>query len=133
MIYLLDTNACIRYLNNSNSGVTNKLSSTPVTNVRLCSIVRSELYYGAHKSQQRTSNLALLNSFFAQFLSLPFDDLAANIAAQERARLEAIRQSIGALDLLIAAIALASNLTLVTHNTREFSRVANLKFEDWEI
>ena len=35
-------------------------------------------------------------------------------------------------DLLIAAIALANDLTLVTHNTREFSRVAGLRLEDWE-
>lgn len=40
---------------------------------------------------------------------------------------------IGPYDLLIAAIALANNLTLVTHNTNEFSRVPGLVIEDWEI
>lgn len=133
MIYLLDTNVCIRYLNKSNSGVVSKLSSMPSTDIRLCSIVRSELYFGAYKSQQRKSNLAILDNFFSQFSSLPFDDLAASIAGQERARLAAIRQSIGLLDLFIAAIAVANNLTLITHNTREFSRIANLQIEDWEL
>lgn len=133
MIYLLDTNACIRYLNKSNSGVVNKIASLPTTDLRLCSVVKFELLYGAQKSQQRTSNLALLKNFFANFVSLSFDDKAAHIAAIERARLEAIKQPIGALDLMIASIALANNLTLVTHNTREFSRVANLQFEDWEL
>ncbi len=133
MIYLLDSNACIRYLNKSNSGVVNKIASLPTAGIRLCSVVKFELLYGAQKSQQRTSNLALLKNFFAHFVSLPFDDKAAHIAAIERARLEAIKQPIGALDLLIAAIAIANNLTLVTHNTREFSRVANLQFEDWEL
>jgi len=46
--------------------------------------------------------------------------------------LEASGTPIGAYDLQIAAIALANDLTLVTHNVREFSRVADLKVEDWE-
>jgi tRNA(fMet)-specific endonuclease VapC len=39
---------------------------------------------------------------------------------------------IGGNDLLIAAIALANGLTLITHNTRELGRIAGLKIEDWE-
>ena len=40
---------------------------------------------------------------------------------------------IGGNDLLIAAIALAKGCTLVTHNTAEFSRVAVLVIEDWQV
>jgi tRNA(fMet)-specific endonuclease VapC len=50
-----------------------------------------------------------------------------------QAALAKARILIGPNDLQIAAIAIANNLTLVTHNTREFSRVSSLKFEDWEI
>jgi tRNA(fMet)-specific endonuclease VapC len=62
---------------------------------------------------------------------LPFDDIAAEHFARERARLQALGTPIGLSDLLIASIALANNLILVTNNTREFSRVNGLQIEDW--
>ena len=64
--------------------------------------------------------------------SLPFEAKAAQICGQIRAKLQAKETPIGAYDLQIAAIALANNLTLVTHNTREFERIENLALEDWE-
>jgi tRNA(fMet)-specific endonuclease VapC len=70
--------------------------------------------------------------FLNQFVSLPFDDIAAEIYGRERARLTLVGTPIGANDLLIACIALANGLTLVTHNTREFSRINGLRLEDWE-
>lgn len=132
MTYLLDTNACIRYLNSSHSKVTQRLSATNPTDVRLCSVVKMELYRGAYKSQRQAGNLATLQHFFNKFAVLPFDDVAAEIAGREAARLELLGTSIGSYDLLIAATALANNLTVVTHNTREFSRVIGLQIEDWE-
>lgn len=63
-------------------------------------------------------------------MSLDFDDVAAQQCALIRAQL--VAQPIGPLDALIASIALANNLTLVTHNTREFGRINGLKLEDWE-
>jgi tRNA(fMet)-specific endonuclease VapC len=74
-----------------------------------------------------------LASFLTNFVSLPLDDHAAEIAATIRADLAAKGTPIGPYDVLIAAIALANDLTLVTHNTREFGRVAGLKMEDWEL
>ncbi len=46
--------------------------------------------------------------------------------------MESLGTPIEPYDLQIAAIALANNLILVTHNVREFSRVEGLKIEDWE-
>ncbi len=66
------------------------------------------------------------------FTYLPFDDQAGLIHGRIRALLAADGTPIGAYDLQIAAIALANNLTLVTHNTREFRRVEGLQIEDWE-
>ncbi|KAM3113165.1 hypothetical protein [Phormidesmis sp. 146-33] len=66
-------------------------------------------------------------------MSLPFDDFAATTFGVVRAQLESLGTPIGAYDLQIASIALANNLTLVTHNTGEFSRVEGLKLEDWEV
>lgn len=71
--------------------------------------------------------------FFYRFHSLPFDDLAAEVAGRVRACLDAQGTPIGPLDLLIAATAIANNVTLVTHNTREFGRVTGLQIVDWEI
>jgi tRNA(fMet)-specific endonuclease VapC len=68
-----------------------------------------------------------------RFVSLPFGDEAAIVCGQIRARLASAGTPIGAYDLQIAAIALANNLTLVTHNTREFGRIEGLQVEDWEI
>lgn len=67
------------------------------------------------------------------YASVPLDDRAAEIFAKERYRLESIGQSIGPYDLMIAAIALANGLVLVTHNVREFSRIQGLQIEDWEV
>lgn len=95
----------------------------------LCDVVKLELYYGAYKSLRRERNLEL-QDFFNEFASLPFDGRAANICGQIRAQLAAMGTPIGCDDLQIAAIALTNNLTLVTHNTREFNRVSDLKLED---
>ncbi len=132
-MYLLDSNACIRLLNESaSSNIARKLAELTPDDIRLCSVVKSELYYGAYKSTRRDRNLANLNRFFSQFISLPFDDNAAAIAGQVRAQLDVAGTPIGSNDLLIAAIALSNDLTLVTHNTREFGRINGLKYEDWE-
>jgi len=66
------------------------------------------------------------------FASLPFDDAAAVIYGRIRAQLATAGALIGPYDLQIAAIALANNLTVVTRNTQEFSRVPGLVIEDWE-
>jgi tRNA(fMet)-specific endonuclease VapC len=132
-MYLLDSNACIRLLNESaSSNMARKLAELTPDDIRLCSVVKSELYYGAYKSTRRDRNLANLNRFFSQFISLPFDDNAAIIAGQVRTQLDVAGTPIGSNDLLIAAIALSNDLTLVTHNTREFGRINGLKYEDWE-
>ena len=133
MIYLPDTNACIRYLNPAASAVTRRFQSAAPQDIALCDIVKMELYYGAYRSARQADNLALLGQFFSAFRSLTFDAHAAEICGRLRALLANAGTPIGPYDLQIAAIALANNLTLVTHNTREFSRVPSLMLEDWEI
>ncbi|MEH2439014.1 type II toxin-antitoxin system VapC family toxin [Nostoc sp.] len=132
MAYLLDTNACIQILNSRSSPVTQKTLSIPSKEIYTCTVVYSELYYGAYKSANVNKNLTHLEDLFTEFVDLPLDRQAAKIAGKIRARLNALGTPIGANDLLIAAIALANDLTLVTHNTREFSRIDGLKYEDWE-
>ncbi|HLP88768.1 MAG TPA: type II toxin-antitoxin system VapC family toxin [Nostocaceae cyanobacterium] len=133
MKFLLDTNTCIIYLRGKNTILKQKLESTPTKDIAVCSIVKAELFYGAIKSANPQRNLTLQQEFLSQFISLTFDDRAAMEFGVIRSQLEALGTPIGAYDLQIAAIALTNNLTLITHNTREFQRVNNLPIEDWEI
>jgi tRNA(fMet)-specific endonuclease VapC len=132
MIYLLDTNACIAYLRTPLSALGRRITQQQPGDIALCAVVKSELIYGAAHSARPQEQLTKLEHFFQPYVSLPFDDTSAAIAGRVRADLAARGTPIGAHDLQIAAIALANNLTLVTHNTREFSRVAGLRIEDWE-
>jgi len=132
MIYLLDSNTCIAFLRSRSSRVKQALQRVQAQDVALCSIVVAELYEGAYRSAQQANNLAKVAEFVARFDVLPFDTLAATLAGQHGARLASLGTPIGPHDLQIAAIALAYNLTLVTHNVREFSRVSGLRIEDWE-
>lgn len=132
MSYLLDTNACIRYIAGRSLALLNKIQATPRSDIFTCSIVKSEMFYGSMKSSNPAKSLLAQRTFLSQFQSLPFDDEAALFFGKIRAELAAQGKIIGPYDLQIAATALAHNLTLVTHNTREFSRVRNLQIEDWE-
>ena len=131
-MYLLDTNACIRIRNDTSPSLVQRLASHTPSEIRLCSIVKAELLYGARHSQRVTENLKLLTRFFAPFVSLPFNDRCAEHYGQIRAEMVQAGTLIGPNDLLIAAIARAYDLTLVTHNLEEFGRVRDLRLEDWE-
>ena len=131
MRYLLDTNACIAYLTMRSAPLVARIRNTKPGDLAPCSIVKSELVYGAHKSSMANENLEKLRAFFAAFRSLPFDDEASEVAGEICSALESRGTPIGPNDLLIAAIAVANRLTLVTHNDREFGRVDELALEDW--
>ena len=133
MTYLLDTNTCIRYLNGRAIQVRERLRTLAVQEICVCAVVKAELYAGAMKSSDPATTLAKQRSFLDQFASLPFDDAAAEVYGRLRAHLEQRGTPIGPYDLMIAAIALAHSASLVTHNTREFSRVPGLRLEDWEV
>lgn len=133
MKYLLDTNTCIRYLNQRSEPIIQKLTSLASQDIAVCSIVKAELFAGAGKSNTQTITLAKQQKFLNQFVSLPFDDDGAAVYGLVRATLEKAGTPIGALDMLIAAVALVNSLILVTHNTGEFSRIVDLQIEDWEV
>ncbi len=134
MKYLLDTNACIHCLRRrGNPLVPARLGTHPPGDVALCAVVVGELRHGAEGGTNPAAEHAKIDAFAAPYVSLPFDDAAAAVYGTIRHALEAAGQVIGPYDLQIAAIALARGLTLVTHNTAEFSRVPGLAFEDWEV
>jgi len=120
MKYLLDTNTCIRYINGRSPEVRKRLDTVSSRDVVVCSVVKAELFYGAMRSVNRRKTLAAQEQFLSLFLSLPFDDASAMYYGQIRAQLAAQGTPIGSNDLMIAAITLAYQLTLVTHNVKEF-------------
>ena len=131
-MFLLDTNICIHLLNGRCRSVHDKFREVTPSQIVLCSVVKAELIYGARYSSKVEANLQLLNQFFAPLNSLSFDDRAAEEYGVIRADLSRQGNIIGPNDLLIASIAKAFDVTLVTNNTNEFSRITGLRIVDWQ-
>jgi tRNA(fMet)-specific endonuclease VapC len=129
---LLDTNVCIRILNGTSKTLVERMRRENPSSIKMSSVVRAELFFGARKSSRVDRNLELLARFFAPFESIGFDDMAAEHYGTIRAELERVGRPIGPNDLLIAATARANDLTLVTSNTKEFRRIVALRVESWE-
>ncbi|RYG39088.1 type II toxin-antitoxin system VapC family toxin [bacterium] len=132
MIYLLDTNAVSRYLSDRPSRIEVRVAELSKSEVATCSIVEAELRFGLAKAGASQKRYARLDGFLQGVWIYDFDSAAAREYGRLRARLEANGEVIGGNDLMIAAIALAHDLTLVTHNMGEFARVTGLRVEDWE-
>lgn len=131
-MYLLDTNAGIRYLERRNEPLCERFVSVPQSHKALCSVVAAELLFGAAKSVRKEETLAILLPFIQRYRLIDFDLNAAHHFAEIRAALQTQGRPIGPYDLQIAAIARANNMTLITSNIAEFQRVPNLLIEDWE-
>ena len=132
MRFLLDTNACVAHLRSRGTSALSRRFVASVNDVGVCSIVRAELMFGALRSQDVQRNLADVRNFLSPLPSLPFNDAAADACAHVRAFLAQQGTPIGPNDAMIAAIALANRIILVTHNTREFSRIPGLQLDDWQ-
>lgn len=132
MKYLLDTNVVIAFMRGRHSGLLERFESVPREDKVLCTVVAGELLFGAAKSERAAHSTSMVEALMAYLPTVPFDLAAARHFGTVRASLSRQGQMIGPYDLQIAAIALANDLTLVTHNTREFARVPDLRLEDWE-
>jgi len=132
--YLLDTNACIALINGVPASVRSRFQKAAGgdAQVYVSAVVLLELWYGVAKSARPEVNARRLETFLAgPVIMLPFDDEDARVAGSIRATLEVSGKPIGAYDLLIAGQALGRELTLVTANASEFSRVKGLAWQDW--
>ncbi len=130
-MFLLDTDTCIHLLNGSSARARQELLGRSSSAVKLCSVVKAELVYGARHSARVDENLQLLERFFQPMESLAFDDVSAEFYAMIREDLTCQGRLIGPHDLMIAAIARQHDLTLVSHNVGEFNRVPGLRLVDW--
>lgn len=128
--YLLDTNILLyAYRNQGQCRV--KLAQTPTADVAINSILVYEIEYGLLKSNNPNRLRTFLSLMQQRHVTLDMCTQSAVKAGQLRALLESQGQIIGPYDMLIAGIALAHDLTIVTRNTREFERIPGLRVENW--
>lgn len=131
MKFLLDTNICIYIIKKKPPEVLEEFNEYTFTDIAISSITVAELEFGVQKSQYPGKNKEALEQFLLPLVIVDFDYNAAIVYGKIRSDLEAQGKPMGPLDNLIAAHALSMGLTLVTNNTREFSRVPNLKVVNW--
>lgn len=131
MRWMLDTDTCIALIKRQPETAIRKLRGKPTGQVGISSITLAELAFGASKSSRPKDSHAALGEFLLPLDVAQFDELAAMHYGDVRAALAKAGTPIGPLDTLIAAHAVSLDAILVTHNTREFSRVRDLRIDDW--
>ncbi|TGN07095.1 type II toxin-antitoxin system tRNA(fMet)-specific endonuclease VapC [Leptospira ilyithenensis] len=131
MNYFLDTNICIYFLKGKSSNIENNIKKLNPSRIKIPSIVKAELLLGVLRSSDKRKNREIVLNFLDPFEIIGFNDLDSEIYTELRTDLELKGLPIGPNDLIIASIVLSSNGILVTNNEKEFSRIANLKIENW--
>jgi tRNA(fMet)-specific endonuclease VapC len=130
-VYMLDTDIASYIMKGSDAQIMARLKSVEISDVCISAISKSELMYGIEVSPRRAVDEARIGVLLSYMQVLDYPTDAALDYAQIRGHLKVRGTMIGANDLLIAAHARYLGLTLVTNNTREFSRVPRLKIENW--
>jgi tRNA(fMet)-specific endonuclease VapC len=131
MRFMLDTNICIYVIKKKPPHLLQKLMTHDYTEIAVSSVTVAELEYGAAKSSRQGQNRDALCQFLVPFEILLFHEPATVHYGDIRADLEKRGQTIGAMDMLIAAHARSLNMILVTNNVAEFQRVSGLAVENW--
>jgi tRNA(fMet)-specific endonuclease VapC len=127
-VYLLDTDTCI-WLLRAREPVKSRAHAASPTDLAVASMTVAELWYGAIRSLDPRA-FDTIEQFLATGVKVhPFDVDAARRHAEIRNAVRA--QPIGPRDLVIASVAVARGLTVVTSNVREFGRVPGLPHVDW--
>jgi tRNA(fMet)-specific endonuclease VapC len=131
MRYLVDTSTCIHAMR-GNQYVVARMSAIVPSDIAVSSITCYELFTGAAKCRDPRLERSKVELFVGTLKELAFDRDAASHAALIRAELESRGEMIGPYDVLIAGHAKSMGLTIVTGNTKEFTRVAGLQIENWQ-
>ncbi len=128
--YLLDTNIASYVIKGNYPAVRRRLVTVPLYQVSISAVTEGELRYGVARLPAATSLKAIVEEFLALVVIHRWDSAAAKEYSRIRAALERAGAALGNLDTMIAAQALATGSTLVTHD-KAFSRVKGLAIEDW--
>ena len=132
MMYMLDTNAIIMAVRHPDWAITKKINAHLGKDLCISSVTYGELEYGIQKSSDPIRNRLAITQILLGIRILSFDAKAAEHFGDIFADLESKHQRIGDRDMMIAGHARALGYTLITNNTREFSRVEGLNIEDWK-
>jgi len=130
MFFLLDTNTASFVIKGNIARVRQQLVRVPVSRIAISAVTEAELLFGIARRPEAVRLAVLVEEFLARVEVLPWDRNAARAYASLRAVLEREGTSIGNLDLMIAAHALATDSILVSSD-RAFRRIRQLKLEDW--
>jgi tRNA(fMet)-specific endonuclease VapC len=132
-MWLPDTNFWIHILKQPHGVAAERFRLCQSTDLRTSVIVWAELLHGAEKYGLPQQRRQIIHRLLEPFECLPVDLAVAAHYAEIRHNLESRGKVIGPFDLLLAATAMAHNLTVVTSNTGEFNRVDGLRVEDWTL
>lgn len=131
MSYLLDTDICIYILNNESPELQNRFREKAGAAICVSTLTEAELYYGAIHSARPEKNKERVRALLDPLEIIPFDSESAHEFALIKETLVTKGTPIGAIDMLIAAIARAKDLTIVTNNLKHFGSVPGLSVENW--
>jgi len=130
-MYMLDTNICIYAIKRKYESILEKFKENRLSGISISSVTLAELEHGVANSMYPEKNAVALSEFLSVVDVESFDELAAKEYGIIKTDLKKRNCIIGPLDTLIAAHAKSRGLILATNNTREFSRVRDLKLENW--
>ena len=130
-MYLLDTNICIFAINSRPGNVLEILKDKLKYGLFVSSLTIAELEYGVQNSSKTEDNRIALLKFLSIFNIVDFEDKDAIYYGKLKTQLKREGKIIGPIDMLLAAQALRTNMIFVTNNVGEFSRIKELKIEDW--
>ena len=128
--YLLDTDICIYWLK-GNTNVKAKIELVEQSDLAICVITASELYFGAYNSSKIEPNLQTARAFVRSIAVLSLTDNALQKFSQLKARLRQAGTPVADFALLIASVAIAFDLILITNNTRHYQRITELSLDNW--
>jgi tRNA(fMet)-specific endonuclease VapC len=130
-MYLLDTNICIYAINRKPENVLEAIKEKSKNGIYISALTVAELEYGVENSKQIEKNRIALLKFISIFNILDFDDSDAIPYGKLKTKLKKEGKIIGPIDMLLAAQAISKDMIFVTNNVGEFSRIEDLKIEDW--
>ncbi|GHT83886.1 tRNA(fMet)-specific endonuclease VapC [Betaproteobacteria bacterium] len=131
-LFMLDTNMASYVIKGNPPEVRARLAALPMDNIVVSVVTQAELLYGLARKGHPAAFARLIREFLLRVQVLPWDSDTATAYGDLRATCAASGITLGALDMMIAAHALAAKATLVTHD-KAFSLIPNdaLAIEDW--
>ena len=125
----LDTDTVISLLR-GNADIAEQLKAI-VPNAGISTLVLAELHFGIHASRNPDESRRRLDRFLPSLQVVSFNEIAAETYGRIRHSLKIRGLPIGDIDTFIAAVAVAHDATLVTHNRKHFAHIEGLAIEDW--